>query len=110
MSYKQWWTDSVTDYDSAKMHVYETKDEEEFRKRGWQGDEQSLGSKQLIEMGILNKDSVVLEIGCGVARLGREFAPHVKEWYGCDISPKMLKFAKERTSHLTNVHFHELKA
>jgi ubiquinone/menaquinone biosynthesis C-methylase UbiE len=59
-------------------------------------------------MGGLSKESVVLEIGCGVARIGRELAPFVKEWHGVDISRQMLTYAKQRTRHLPNVTFYEL--
>jgi ubiquinone/menaquinone biosynthesis C-methylase UbiE len=50
----------------------------------------------------------VLEIGCGVARIGRELAPHCEEWHGTDISGNMLTYAAERTTGLPNVYYHEL--
>ena len=107
-TYKAWWNSAPTDYEAAKRNVYKTKDEEDFRKRGLAGDQQSWGAKQLIEVGKLAKEAVVLEIGCGVARIGREIAPYLKEWHGGDISSAMLEFARERTKHLSNVFFHEL--
>lgn len=109
ISYKEWWTNAAKDYDSARSNVYETQDEEDFKKRGWEGDAQSYGAKRLIEIGKLDAQSTVLEIGCGLARIGREMAPYVKEWVGVDISPSMINFAKTRTSHLNNVKFHELE-
>jgi SAM-dependent methyltransferase len=51
----------------------------------------------------------VLELGCGVGRVGRELAPRVGQWYGADISSSILKIARRRTAHLANVHFHEIK-
>ena len=107
-TYKEWWEQSVRDLESAKANVYGTRDEEDFRLRGWAGDSHSPGAKQFIVMGDLSKESVVLEIGCGVARIGRELAPFVKEWHGVDISRKMLTYAKQRTRHLPNVSFYEL--
>lgn len=51
----------------------------------------------------------VLELGCGVARVGRELAPRVGQWHGVDISPTIIRLARQRTAHLPNVHFHELE-
>lgn len=56
----------------------------------------------------LSNDHRVLELGCGVARIGRELAPSVGQWHGADISGPLLKIARSRTMHLPNVHFHEL--
>jgi len=47
----------------------------------------------------------VLEIGCGVGRLGRELAPRCGRWIGADISENMIAIARERTRHLPNVEF-----
>jgi ubiquinone/menaquinone biosynthesis C-methylase UbiE len=56
----------------------------------------------------INHQQRVLELGCGVARIGRELAPHVGQWHGADIAPSILKIARARTAHLPNAHFHEL--
>src|SRR5207253_973524 len=50
----------------------------------------------------------VLEIGCGVARIGRELAPSCGEWHGVDISGNMIRHARERTKDIPNVFLHEL--
>jgi len=47
----------------------------------------------LISTGV-NDD--VLEIACGVARIGRELAPRCRSWTGADRSPNMLRFAAAR--------------
>jgi SAM-dependent methyltransferase len=57
---------------------------------------------------VLDNQHRVLELGCGVARIGRELAPTVGQWHGVDISNRLLKIARGRTVHLPNVHFHEL--
>ena len=44
----------------------------------------------------LREDDVVLEIGCGVGRVGAAVAPRVKEWIGCDVAPEMLSLARGR--------------
>jgi ubiquinone/menaquinone biosynthesis C-methylase UbiE len=50
----------------------------------------------------------VLEIGCGIGRIGRELAPKCRKWIGCDISSNMLKYAGKRLSHLKNIELVEL--
>ena len=50
----------------------------------------------------------VLELGCGVGRIGRELAPACGHWTGVDISENMIEHARSRTSHLDNVSFHQL--
>lgn len=51
---------------------------------------------------------VVLEIGCGVGRVGMVIAPLCKHWIGCDVSSNMLKHARKRLSSNTNVSFIEI--
>lgn len=48
-------------------------------------------------------DDVVLEIGCGAGRVGRELAPLVRQWIGCDVSTNMLEHARRRLAGLPNV-------
>lgn len=50
----------------------------------------------------------VLELGCGVGRIGRELAPLVAHWEGADISSNMLKVARERLGGFANVGLTEL--
>src|SRR5690349_24905404 len=50
----------------------------------------------------------VLEIGCGVGRIGRELAPLCAEWHGSDISGNMIEFARTRTRDIPNIFLHEL--
>jgi ubiquinone/menaquinone biosynthesis C-methylase UbiE len=57
---------------------------------------------------VLQKSDKVLELGCGVARVGREIAPLCASWHGADISENMLKVAQARTAHLSNTEFHVL--
>lgn len=47
----------------------------------------------------------VLELGCGVGRIGRELAPHCGEWIGTDISEKMIENAGNRLTDRSNVSF-----
>lgn len=50
----------------------------------------------------------VLELGCGVGRIGRELAPACGHWTGVDISENMIRHATERLADLPNVGFHQL--
>lgn len=107
-SYKDWWTASSANLEGAYATTYVAHDETDYRSRGWNGDANGFGAKQFIEIAGLSPTSRVLEIGCGMARVGREMAPKIGEWHGADISANMLEFARQRTSHLSNVFLHEL--
>jgi ubiquinone/menaquinone biosynthesis C-methylase UbiE len=56
----------------------------------------------------IGPDDVILEIGCGIGRVGQALAPRCKEWIGCDVSPNMLAFAQQRLAGCDNVRFVEL--
>lgn len=56
----------------------------------------------------VNPGDVVLEIGCGVGRIGRVLAPFVKEWIGCDVSPNMLRHAERRLLGIGNTRLLEI--
>lgn len=58
--------------------------------------------RNLLELARISKTDEVLEIGCGVGRVGRELAANCKSWSGCDISSNMLSFAKERLQGILN--------
>jgi SAM-dependent methyltransferase len=52
----------------------------------------------------------LLEIGCGVGRVGWAVAPECRSWIGCDISKAMLSHAQRRLTGFSNVrlvHLHE---
>lgn len=100
--YKGVWTALSDSLSSAKMHVSGTEDEAVFEASG------SGTSAFLFEnVGIAPTD-VVLEIGCGVGRVGKHIAPRCRRWIGADVSPNMLKFAAERLRDFQNVEFVEL--
>ena len=58
-------------------------------------------------MGI-RKDDVVLEIGCGIGRVGKLVAPLCRKWIGCDVTSNMLLLAAERLRDLPNVELKEI--
>lgn len=53
----------------------------------------------------VDEDDVVLDFGCGIGRVARFVAPHVRELWCLDASSRMLKFASRALSGLNNVHF-----
>ena len=57
----------------------------------------------LTELLAISPEDDVLEIGCGIGRIGRELAPHCRSWTGADISPNMLAHARTRLQDLKNV-------
>jgi SAM-dependent methyltransferase len=50
----------------------------------------------------------VLEIGCGVGRVGIHLAPRCRHWVGADVSPHMLEHARRALADLDNVSFCEI--
>lgn len=60
------------------------------------------------QLGLVQPDASVLDIGCGAGRLSLALAPHVGQVVGCDLSSEMIAgadaLAKERK--LYNAHFH----
>lgn len=100
--YKQIWNDLSTNFDDAGFYVCCTTDEDDIRKNG------ALTAAFLRDVLRIESTDKVLEIGCGVARIGRELAPYCGEWHGTDISGNMIAYARERTKDMPNVYLHEL--
>jgi ubiquinone/menaquinone biosynthesis C-methylase UbiE len=100
--YKGVWTTLSESLSSAKMHVSGTEDEAVFEASG-------VGTSEflLTNVGVKATD-VVLEIGCGVGRVGKYLAGRCRRWIGADVSPNMLRFAAERLRDFSNVEFVEL--
>lgn len=84
------------------MHVSGTEDEAIFEASG-------AGTTEFLlnNVGIRESD-VVLEIGCGVGRVGKHLAQHCRRWIGTDVSPKMLEFTAERLRGVSNVELVEI--
>jgi SAM-dependent methyltransferase len=102
--YKKIWNDLSTTSDDAAFFVGYLSDEDEIRQNGAKTAEFLRGVLQI------QPTDRVLEIGCGIARIGRELAPHCGEWHGADISGNMVKYAAQRTRDVPHVHLHELPA
>lgn len=53
----------------------------------------------------ISRDSVVLEIACGIGRVSRFIAPYCRHLYCTDILAEALKEAKKNLKNLSNVSF-----
>jgi ubiquinone/menaquinone biosynthesis C-methylase UbiE len=100
--YKSTWTAVSKTLSSARMSVAFTEDERELDRSG------AATTQFLLDNVGIDSDDVVLEIGCGVGRVGKHMAPRCRRWIGADVSPNMLRFASENLGGLPNVEFVEL--
>jgi len=100
--YKGTWTALSETLSSAKMHVSGTEDEATIETSG-------VGTSEFLLQNVgINPTDVVLEIGCGIGRVGQCLAGRCRRWIGADVSPHMLGFAAERLREFRNVEFVEL--
>jgi SAM-dependent methyltransferase len=79
--------------------------------KGWEDELRTSAAepvRNLIELASISEQDDVLEIGCGIGRIGRELASRCRSWTGADISPNMLAYAAERLSDLGNVRLVQL--
>ena len=100
--YKKVWSALSTTEEQAKLHVIGVTDEDALRATG----EETLRFLQ-DSVGI-RKEDVVLEIGCGVGRVGKVVAPRCRKWIGCDVASNMLALAAERLRDLPGVELKEI--
>lgn len=100
--YKPVWDALSNSEDGAKMHVSGFTDEAQYLASGED-------TRRYLEgtVGISPNDAI-LEIGCGVGRVGLVIAPLCRQWTGCDVSKNMLKHAAKRLSKLHNVNLIEI--
>ena len=101
-SYKQFWDAKAATPESALAAVDGSASEDVVQITG------RFTTRQVATALELNSDDRVLELGCGVGRIGRELAPHCARWTGVDISEKMIAHARDRLGHLGNTEFHQL--
>ncbi len=100
--YKGTWQRLSRDEDEAKTFVAGTVDEAHFTSS-------AAVTLQLLQAFVQIKPTdVVLEIGCGVGRVGRVVAPLCQTWIGTDISGNMVAHARRRLQDLNNVKVVEL--
>ena len=100
--YKKVWSALSTTEDQAKLHVIGVTEESALQATG----EETLRFLQ-DSVGI-GKDDVVLEIGCGIGRVGKVVAPLCRKWIGCDVASNMLSLTAQRLKDLSNVELVEI--
>jgi len=99
-SYKTTWElAGITKSTAMDAVLRGVKNEEEF----W------LSGKEEVEKlrNFINKDSIVLDVGCGMGRIEQFLAEYCKEIHGVDVSGRMIRFAKKNLKGHKNVFFHK---
>lgn len=79
--------------------------------KGWEDELRSSAAqpvRNLIELASVSEQDDVLEIGCGIGRIGLELAPQCRSWTGADISANMLSYAARRLRDARNVRLQQL--
>jgi ubiquinone/menaquinone biosynthesis C-methylase UbiE len=101
-SYKSSWDQRVTSLQSGAIAVDGSASEETLVSNG-----QWTAAQVKAALDISQQDTV-LELGCGIGRIGKELAADCKHWIGVDISANMIDGAQQRLQSLDNVSFHIL--
>lgn len=102
-NYKTFWDDKASTTTGAFIAVDGSANEDVARLTG------AYTARQVACALDLQPRDRVLELGCGVGRIGRELAPKIAHWEGADISENMLAVARERLKEFPNVGLTELK-
>jgi ubiquinone/menaquinone biosynthesis C-methylase UbiE len=101
-NYKAVWDKQAQDPELAKHAVAGYGDEDELNRA-------AADTLALLRATVgLDPNDLVLEIGCGVGRVGGALAPLCRHWFGADISGEMLKHAAKRLARFDNVTLVEL--
>jgi len=101
-AYKSVWN-SLGDTESrAKLHVIGSEREEDFAHTGAE-------TRGVLEKTVgVRPGDTILEIGCGVGRVGQVLAPICRQWIGCDVSGNMIAHASRRLQAFPNVKLVEI--
>lgn len=100
--YKKVWNGLSGTLEDAVYHVTGKATEEQLRKYGL------VDAQKIIRKLKVGSTDDVLEIGCGVGRLGYAMADYCRKWIGCDISSNMINHARKRLESKANAEFKEL--
>ena len=95
--YKEVWDSASSTFDNAKIGVAGYTDEILFQKSAIES------LNYLCEHLSITEHCHVLEIGCGVGRVGKELSNICAKWTGVDASSKMIEFAGSYLSGIENV-------
>ncbi len=100
--YKSVWNSLSGSKEAAYLVVSGYTDEDKFH-----ADAEDTADILRETVGVRPED-IILEIGCGVGRVGRVLSPFVKQWIGCDVSTNMLRLAGRRLLGLENIRLQEV--
>lgn len=85
---------------------------EKLHREGYRGYRKTEHADQKLDVltrnlpkGWLDKDKVLLEIGCGIGHWMEELSCMVRDVFGVDISKEAVKLGEKRLRHLENVFF-----
>jgi len=95
-NYKSFWDDKAATAQGAMAAVDGSTDESVLQATG------QYSARQVRAALELAPTDRVLELGCGVGRIGRELVAEVAHWQGVDISSNMLGHARERLASHAN--------
>jgi SAM-dependent methyltransferase len=98
-AYRDVWNAASQSLTDARFSVSGTADVDELERSG-----ASTADDIVVEAGVAPTDTV-LEIGCGVGRVGAKLAPRCAQWIGADVSDQMLGHALRALQSLRNVSF-----
>jgi len=101
-SYKNFWDNQAQTSEAALAAVDGSSDEAIVQRTG------RFAAAQMRAALDLKSTDRVLELGCGVGRIGKELARECARWTGVDISGQMIQHAQERMAGLENIDFHQL--
>jgi SAM-dependent methyltransferase len=101
-AYKRVWNALADTESGAKLHVIGSEREEDFRATAEE-------TRLILEATVgVRPDDTILEIGCGVGRVGQVLAPICKQWIGCDVSSNMIEHSRRRLQQFANVKLVEI--
>lgn len=95
--YKEVWNTGTDDLEHARLVIAGHADDDVWLATA------RAASQHLVDTVGVGASDVVLEIGCGVGRVGSVLAPLCREWIGADVSERMLEHMSRRLAHLPNV-------
>lgn len=102
-AYKDSW--EVDNVDEARRKVFFRLKSRIF-KREFANDFEESGKREAEAVSkLVDRNAVVLDLGCGLGRVAKYLAPFVRELHGVDVSESMIRHAKENCKGLSNVHF-----
>jgi len=98
-AYREVWDTLAENEEQAKFNVSGFTDEAGYAAT-------ANATRQVLEATVgIRPDDEILEIGCGVGRVGQALSPCCRRWTGADVSTRMLAHAARRLRDCRNVNF-----